>query len=199
MPASRAKGDTVTDVLTATGAALVINGGYFDRASDGTLTPTGGLVSGDRELAPVTRCRACSGMLFARSGTGSLGIDWVMQYARSVYLRALRVDSAVQTGPLLVEPGGKLGINGTGGPIAERSAICIAKDVTIVVAVTSRVTLYELASLLVSPAPKGFGCDVAINLDGGPSTQIATTLSGYLETFGNISPVQNFVAFFVPK
>ena len=85
-----------------------------------------------------------------------------------------------------------------GGPLAQRSAICLTNTKPgnlVVVAVTSLITLYEFASLL-----RGDFCnDVAINLDGGPSTQIATTVSGHLETFGNISPVQNFVAFFAPK
>lgn len=196
VPAPDPKGIAATALLVQRGRgpgqvlSLVINGGYFYRAADGTLTPTGLLISNGRELAPLTSCRACSGVLYAVAGKPGLEIAWAKGFKVTV-----DVTSAIQTGPLLVEPGGKLGIAKPGGPLAERSAICLsAKGRTTVVAVTSRVTLYELATLLKSPAPGGFGCDVAINLDGGPSTQIATSLSKP-KMIGTASPVENFVVF----
>lgn len=192
VPATEAKGSTASDILASTGAVLVINGGYFDRAGDGTLTPTGLLLSAGQTIAPLTVCRACSGVLSSEQGV--LAIGWAKGYVAGP-----DAESAVQVGPVLVEPVGQMGINKPGGPTAERSAICLAKGQTILVAVTSRITLHELATILQAAPPGGFGCDAAINLDGGPSTQIATTVSGQLETFGNISPVQNFVAFFAPK
>ena len=187
------KGETAVDILKATGAVLVINGGYFDKAPDGTLSPTGLLVTAGHTIAPQSACRACSGVLSIETGKNLPSITWAKSFVLGPTF-----ESAVQTGPLLVEPGGKVGITSTGGPLAERSAICWTKTKPaklVVVAVTSQVTLYEFAGLLRS----GFCDDVAINLDGGPSTQIATTVSGRLETFGNISPVQNFVAFFALK
>ena len=194
--ASDPRGGTAIDMLDEPSAFgslyrwLVINGGYFDRAPDGTLSPTGLLIADGKMLATLTACRACSGVLYTAKGKPGLEITWAAGFKVTA-----DITSAFQTGPLLVEPGGKLGISTPGGPLAERSAICLSesKEIT-VVAVTSRVTLYELATLLQSPAPGGFGCDVAINLDGGPSTQVATTLSKP-RVIGTHSPVQNFVVF----
>lgn len=192
MPAPAATGNTAADMLSSTSAGLVINGGYFNREADGSLKPTGLLIAAGQIIAPLTACRACSGVLSEMTGVGQFEIAWAKGYAL-----ATNVGSAVQTGPLLVEPGGKLGINKVGGPQAERSAICLRADAAIVVAVTSRITLHELATMLQAAPPGGFGCERAINLDGGPSTQIATTLFGKLETVGpGSSPVQNFIAFY---
>ena len=41
----------------------------------------------------------------------------------------------------------------------------------------------------------GFGCETALNLDGGPSTQVAVTIKGHAEQLGFPRPVQNFLAF----
>lgn len=205
VPALDAKGSTAIEILNDTDTAvLVINGGYFDREQDGTLKPTGLLIAEGKILSPLTACRACSGLLWVKDGEDQLMIDW----AKGIVPDS-SIESAVQTGPLLVEPGGKLGIANPGGPKAERSAICLSKvdsknfypNVT-VVAVTSRITLYEFAVLLQRPSPGGFDCERAINLDGGPSTQIAARFGDFIvrqESYGTASHVQNFIAFYAPK
>ena len=189
LAAPKATGSIVAEVAVASGAVLVINGGYFDVGLDGTLTPTGLLIVDGHEISPLRACRACSGVLEVEAGRGS--IVWANGYRPNV-----TVESAVQTGPLLVEPGGKMGINTPGGPLAQRSAFCISGDDMTVVAVTSRITLYELASLLRSPAPGGLACEAAINLDGGPSTGLVAGWPLPPESAGSIGPVQSFIAIF---
>ncbi|MEZ5925434.1 MAG: phosphodiester glycosidase family protein [Hyphomicrobiaceae bacterium] len=185
------KGQRVADIVATTGAVLAINGGYFDAAADGTLTPTGLVISRGQHLHPLTSCRACSGVLVVSGGR--IDIRWA-----NAFVPSARVASALQVGPLLVEPGGRNGINRQTGPKAARSAVCVTPIADIIVAVASPLTLYELATLLRQPPPAGFGCDTAINLDGGPSTSLASTLSGPAVTFGASSKVQNFLAFFAP-
>jgi hypothetical protein len=45
----------------------------------------------------------------------------------------------------------------------------------VIIAVDGGLSLYQLATLLAAPAADGgLGCDVALNLDGGPSTQASS-------------------------
>ena len=83
------------------------------------------------------------------------------------------IEDAVQVGPLVVDPGGKNGIRRNDFDRQNRSVVCrqVGGSVAIIV-ITGGLSLYETGDLLAaSEADGGFGCDRALNLDGGPSTQ----------------------------
>lgn len=90
------------------------------------------------------------------------------------------VTTAVQCGPRLVEAGGAPGVFRHDGRFAARTVACLRDGGrTLDVVATWDVDdglrgpeLYDLASLLAGPSPTGDagGCEVALNLDGGPST-----------------------------
>ena len=82
------------------------------------------------------------------------------------------LQSAVQCGPLLVDPGGRMGIRRNDFDRQNRTAICLRPGSIVVVVAEGGLSLFELAEVLsASQANGGLGCDVALNLDGGPSTQ----------------------------
>lgn len=189
---ARPTGSAADEVGKKAGATLVINGGFYDYGPGRSLVPIGMLVVGGKTLKKRARCGVCSGVLHATPK----GADIVL---------ATRIDtvkgvtSALQAGPTLVHPGGGIGIRSAKGPAAERSAVCMRGRDILVFAVLSPLTLYETAKLLQAPEDKGgFGCRVAINLDGGTSTQVYSAIEGHAGTIGFPRPVQNFVGFF-PK
>ena len=190
LTALQPEGSGADQVGRASNAQLVINGGYFAFGSGTAMKPTGLLIVDGTTLWPRSGCHACSGVLFADKD--GLHIDFAPKIASASGVR-----SALQVGPLLVHPGGAVGIRSAGGPRAPRSAVCISGNHIIVLAALSPLTLFELAKLLQAPAEEGgFGCERAINLDGGPSTQMFVNMPGHAETLGLPQPVQNFVAFF---
>jgi len=79
-------------------------------------------------------------------------------------------DYALQSGPLIVESGGKNAINEDekmGGERHERGFIAIQKETgNIILAITGEVHLYDLAEFLIAPSPSGLNCDIALNLEG---------------------------------
>src|SRR5262249_53134671 len=79
---------------------------------------------------------------------------------------------AVQNAPLLVETDGAVGIHADDGKRAARTVACAASGGLRFLLVTAHAgdgpTLMELARWLTGAA----GCQVALNLDGGPSTGI---------------------------
>ena len=76
--------------------------------------------------------------------------------------------------------------------------MCFAEGGIYVFAIFNPLTLQETGQLLAaSVAEGGFGCDRAINLDGGTSTQVYVDVAGKKGMIGTPRPVQNFVGFFV--
>src|SRR5262245_23966030 len=126
--------------------------------------------------APAAACRApsacgCSPGVFTEPGEPvrvSAGRRRLSHSARPGLVQA-----AVQVGPLVVDPGGKNGIVRNDLDRQRRSAICLLPDgLTVIVLVDGGLSLHELGEVLASPeVDGGFGCDRALNLDGGPSTQ----------------------------
>jgi uncharacterized protein YigE (DUF2233 family) len=88
---------------------------------------------------------------------------------------AFRADAAwdyvLQSGPILIERPGILGIRHDGGPLARRSAVCVGASSVTLAATDAEITLYRWAQTLRDRARQGrMDCPVALNLDGGPST-----------------------------
>lgn len=181
-------GGFYADRALESGEGLAINGGYFDYRDDGNgraLVPTGLVVSGGNALSAY---RGGSGVLYDTGRT--IAITWAKD--KTAWKGA---SEALQVGPLLVDPGGKPGIR-KAGPRARRSAVCVtgSGDVLVVLA-AGRLSLLELALSLATGEPEGFGCERAINLDGGPSTQAYGRIGDRVFDTPGLSRVVNMVVF----
>ncbi len=162
-----AKGSYVRDLIGPAPDVLAINAGFFERDRDGRLTPSGLVILGGVENAPAYD-RAGSGIIY--SGAAGVGIG----YRKDLTGHGMMAE-AIQVGPILVDPGGKVGVSNSRHDRQNRSAACLTPGHFVIVAVDGGLSLYQLAVLLASPvAEGGLGCDIAINLDGGPSTQASS-------------------------
>jgi hypothetical protein len=158
-------GGWATDFLASKDDVFVINGGYFERSGQGELSSSGLLIVDGRTVARE-HDRAGSGVIY--SGRDGVGIAY-----RKNFRDHSGVGYALQVGPILVDPGGAKGIYEVGDRF-NRSAICLRGTSFTAFVVEGGISLFQLADLLSLPESEGgFGCDVAINLDGGPSTQAA--------------------------
>jgi hypothetical protein len=96
---------------------------------------------------------------------------WLIVLAKSY--RGGQCVNALQAGPLLVEPGGAVGIS-DGEPQRsrpyERAVVCLLRDgrMRFVVALQP-IHLLPLARWLAAPEPRGAGCTAALNLAGDSS------------------------------
>jgi uncharacterized protein YigE (DUF2233 family) len=159
-----ATGSSAGDLLDRDGDVFVINGGFFERDGRDRLSPSGLLII-DGKIVAEEHQRAGSGVLYATEG----GVAIV---PRKDFRDRSRVKHALQVGPLLVDPGGVKGIYKNDPERHNRSAICLRGTSFTAFVVEGGISLFQFADLLSRPRDGGgFGCDIAINLDGGPSTQ----------------------------
>ncbi|RYZ06929.1 MAG: phosphodiester glycosidase family protein [Myxococcales bacterium] len=157
-----APGGAPLEKLLPESGLAIINGGYFEA----DFTPSTWLVAGGVELAKKSDTSK-GGVLALASGKAYVGPMSGLSFEPSV---------AVQSFPLIVEPEGKPGIHRDDGRRAARSVAClVGPRLHFIVLAAPRgegPTLFEAAELLRAPFPSGFGCRVALNLDGGPSSGI---------------------------
>lgn len=162
-------GATAAELRAQADGILAINGGYFDIDGKGRLSPSGLVVSSGRRIAPETE----------KGGTGVIHTEGSMVSISFLgdYVNSGGAESAVQAGPLVVDPGGRNGIISQDANRMHRSAACLLKDGRVVLlAITGELglALREVGELLAaSESSGGFGCERALNLDGGPSTQVS--------------------------
>ena len=183
-------GNSAVEIANAKNALAAANAGYFEYGAHGALVPTGQLIVEGKQIARRQNCRACSGLLYG-GDDGELQLDWVHNVDAS-----RKLASAVQVGPLLVEPGGVMGIS-TKGHAAARIAVCFDPQAIAIVLTAKPVTLYDFAWTLHRPADEGgFGCERAVNLDGGPSAQLYLRSTAGDTRIGLPTPVQNFLVLF---
>jgi uncharacterized protein YigE (DUF2233 family) len=150
---------------TQTNAAIVLNGGYY--SIDGERYFPDGLTIVDGQA---------SGRSFGASG-GMLAIDgerselrWL---AQEPYNSSEPLQAALQSFPMLVEPGGVLGYGSERESHAQARRTVIAQDkagrLLFMVAPRGYFTLHQLSRYLTD---SDLNLDLAINLDGGGSTGI---------------------------
>jgi hypothetical protein len=148
--------------LLPPGALAVVNGGYFEA----DFRPSTWLKNAGIELSPKRDT--------SKGGVFALGEQGV--YLGPFAGLGFEPKLAIQSFPLIVEPDGKPGIHSDDGRRAARTVACLVGDrLHLIVIAAPRgegPTLFESASLLREPPPRGFGCRVALNLDGGPSTGV---------------------------
>lgn len=157
-----APGGATLASLLPPGALAVVNGGYFEA-----------------DFRPSTWLKNAGLELSHKSDTskgGVLALSPGSTYVGSFAGLSFDPELAIQSFPLLVEPDFKPGIHSDDGRRAARTVVCLAGDLLhIVVLAAPRgegPTLFETATLMRATWPAGFGCRVALNLDGGPSTGV---------------------------
>ena len=158
-------GNTIEAFVGGPDDVLAVNGGFFEKDGGDRLSPSGLLIIGGKQVAPE-HDRAGSGILYeGRSGIA-------IAYRQSAPDRN-EMRSALQAGPILVEPDGRSGIRSSKNDKRyDRTAVCLRGDSVLVIVVEGGLTLLDLAQLLSTPQPAGgIGCNIAISLDGGGSTQ----------------------------
>lgn len=164
-------GETAASVRGRSGAALVVNGGFFDLDAERRMTPAGLLVVGGALLG-AAHPGAGSGALVVEEGVPR--IVWAKEVEPGP-----KVGAALQSGPFLVDPGGGFGIKKNDFNRVPRTAVCAGPLGVVVVVVEGGLSLYEVAQLMADPTDQGgLGCERALNLDGGPSTQASFLVGG---------------------
>ncbi len=153
--------------------AMIINGGYFDANfhPDGYCKIDGQVVSA--QVNPKL-----SGYVVI-SPEGALDL-----LEKNASIEGYR--DVMQSGPFIIDPGGKVGIYSPSGDANKRTVIAKENDGTLLILTTSGVRLFELAKILREEFPD---IERALNLDGGPSTAVITDKL----RMNNLNPVRNFI------
>ncbi len=183
------KGERVRRVLARTDAVLVSNGGFFARSEDETLRPVGMLILDGVELSSHWEI---TGGYLALDAAGMPAIT-LSPSGPPAWAR-----NAVQSKPVLIEPGGRWAMNTNGTELARRTLFCLIDEETAVLVLVhgNGLTLFEAGWTMRGKQWGGFfGCDSAIALDGGGSTQLAVQNEPQLSISG-LTDVQNFLAVF---
>jgi uncharacterized protein YigE (DUF2233 family) len=184
-----ALGNSVKDFLKLPKAVLAINGGFFDIDREHRLTPSGLLVIENTLIKPISE--AGSGVFVANNNHFDiLSVNEVQNPTQYKY--------AIQCGPRLVDKKGKMGIYSNDYNRHNRSAVCIKGQKVILVIIVGDtgdgLSLYELARLLYLPSSDGgCECDVALNLDGGPSVQVALKTDKHQYAIDGLWRIQNSI------
>ena len=181
---TRPEGSTTDEFRAEHKALLAINGGFFEKDGNGVLTPTGLLIVNGERRHPYHK-KAGSGALLVAGDKVTL--DWSRSAsAGQTWTHALQV------GPMVVDPGGKNGIRSNDNKRVDRSAVCLAHGRLIFIVIDGGMSLFELGGVLSTGDLKGgFGCERALNLDGGPSTQASFENGGQRAEIAGDWPVQN--------
>jgi uncharacterized protein YigE (DUF2233 family) len=177
--------------LEESNAALVVNGGYWDREN----RPEGLAIARDHHVSDFS----------ASLGGGVLVVDQghatILDAEAEGFEPPSGVDFAVQCMPRLVVDGA-VNIRRDDGRRADRTALCIrdgGRTLDVVLAKTEEPTghggpsLYAFAEKLVED-----GCEQALNLDGGGSTGAAYFRAGAVERVPPRTPLRLAILFYGP-
>ena len=148
-----------------THAMLVVNGGYFSIENE-KYFPDGLAISNGE---PFGRSFNGFGGMLAINQSGA-ELRWLVQ---EPYNPAESLQAALQSFPILVQPGGKLGFAADRENYARARRTVIAQDrdgrILFIVAPEGYFTLHQLSLYLTE---SDLNLDIALNLDGGGSTGI---------------------------
>jgi len=148
----------VTELRHEAQAYVVVNGGFFDENAQ----PLGLVVGDGKQTSPLRKVD--QGLFLISSGRPSI------QHSRDPLPSA--IETGLQSGPRLVVDGRVLPLK---PQTSRRTSVCVPGDGTVLIVVfTAPISLVDLATNLARPtAEGGLGCWSALNLDGGPSTQLS--------------------------
>jgi serine/threonine-protein kinase len=169
-------------------ARLGINGGYFDPRFE----PVGLYVLAGVQRRPFREATLLSATVVIGT-SGQLDV----RTRRDPYDDARY---ALQCGPLILDPGGELGIRPGPGPEARRTVLAVADSGALAVIATTAVSLRALAEAL-HDHPEGFGAprfERALNLDGGPSTAMTALFTDPPLQIEALAPVRTAIVFSLP-
>lgn len=180
----REQARSIEEWQAATGAAIVLNGGFFS----GNNTPVGRIVvDGWLYGYPLD---------YGDDSVGVPGLFAVLDNKVSIYglgrssfsPRGLRFDYAVESYPLLLLPGGQPTFPVDTGKLARRTVIGVDEwgYVIILLSDTPSLSLHELADWL---AGSDLYLDSALNLDGGRSSGLMVSLRGETRYFPAYVPL----------
>lgn len=174
-----------SDLVAVAGPSAIagITGGYFDRPFDAV-----GLLISEGIERHAFAADGPSGV-FAVTPDGQVSIvpsaSW--SAAGETPMQAL------QAGPLLVDPGGKIGIRSGDDVPQARCCLAIGDDGGLRLIATGALTLRELAEVLVDRRLVGFTCERALNCDGGPSAMWFAKAGEVLDLDAASGPVRSLV------
>ncbi|MEJ2748619.1 MAG: phosphodiester glycosidase family protein [Anaerolineae bacterium] len=142
----------------ATGALIVINGGFFTEANEAI-----GLTAVDGQASGISFVDFGGMLAITEAGPE---IRWLVERP---YTPGEPLQYALQSFPMLVKPGGVLGYPDEDGSPARRTVIGMDGNGRFLIILTRRsnFTLHQLSAWLVA---SDLGLDVALNLDGGSSS-----------------------------
>jgi len=148
----------VETLRTESHAYIVVNGGFFDE----NARPLGLVVGDSKETSPLRKVD--QGVFLIAASQPSI------QHSRDPLPPG--IETALQSGPRLVVDGRALQLK---PQVSRRTSVCLPGDGTVmIITVPSPISLSDLArNLARSTADGGLGCWAALNLDGGPSTQLS--------------------------
>ncbi len=178
-------GSRAKDVGEKEGAVLAVNGGFFAQTESGKLYSIGYL-----RAAGTVHSKGWSNagglVIFDKNGLE------LMPSHSGIPQNGLNV---LQTKPMIIEPGGKWAMRSNSGEFKHRTLLCRLADGDVIFVLIARagMSLYEAGWMLRQKDVGGFfGCDSAVALDGGRSTQVwYSGQPGY--SYAGITPVQNFI------
>ncbi|MFZ1815283.1 MAG: phosphodiester glycosidase family protein [Rhizobiaceae bacterium] len=180
-------GERVNLLGERAGAVLAVNGGFFGEREPGKgLFPVGLLRIGGKDRSKAWASEG--GYLIP--GDAETDIPALLPSR----LRPPQGASTVlQSKPMLIEPGGVWAMNTNSHLPRPRTLVCALQGSETLIAVISGVglSLFEAGWLLRAPEAGGlFGCDSALAMDGGGSTQM--WVEGHPDlTVDGETPVQN--------
>ena len=150
---------------TETNAAIVLNGGYYSIANE-TYFPDGLTIVDGKSFG--RSFNGFGGMLAIQPSGAEL--RWLVEQP---YNSSESLQAALQSFPILVRPGGKLGFGAERENHVSARRTVIAQDrdgrILFIVAPQGYFTLHQLSLYLTE---SDLDLDIAINLDGGGSTGI---------------------------
>jgi len=182
-------GMLISDLPADSSLHLVINGGYWEMDGSYRLSPSGLIISGGRNIAPLTTYGG-SAVFYVRNRIP--GLSWAKGFTITNDLTF-----ALQCGPMLVEPDGRNGILTNDRVRLNRIAIGISGENVVIASVCGKkgkgLSLYDFAEFLRLPIDSGgTGCTVAMNLDGGGSVKAHTKNRNIPDIIG-LWPVNNVI------
>ena len=159
---------SLEDWQRETNAFIIVNGGYY-RIEDEKYIPNGLTIANGQTFG--SSYEPFAGML-AISGSGA-ELRWL---AEKPYHQNEPLSAGLQSFPLLVKPGGELGFPAEREDNVAARRTVIAQDqagrILFIVAPRGYFTLHQLSRYLTE---SDLHLDIAINLDGGPSTGVLVT------------------------
>ena len=152
---------------------LMINGGYFNA-----------------DWSPTGYCKVDGKVISSKVNQKLSGFICIDKAGKMHLLTKdddfKKYPTVLQSGPHVIDPGGKIGIRTKTGRAARRTLVGRTKSGDLVIVITRPIYLIDLAGSIQKHIPD---IERLLNLDGGPSTGYATGEDG----LANLTAVRNYL------